>query len=235
MAVRVVQAGQDGAPAGVDHPRRRAAPGQRLGVAADVDQAIAGDGHRLGARGGVGDGVDDAVMDDEIGGSGHAVLLAPRGRTHPTRRSRAPPAAASAHSIAAGVRLTSLAAGTATVASNFARYAPVTPETPRTHAGIPRRSHVLRERNEPCAFASRERERPDERRRDTRTSRPAVERRRTLARHVSEVHRQTGRPERNDPLTSAHAYTALNAVLPLMQSDDAAPRPLRSRPAYLLP
>ena len=38
VAVRVVQAGQDGAPAGVDHPRRRAAPGQRLGVAADVDQ-----------------------------------------------------------------------------------------------------------------------------------------------------------------------------------------------------
>ena len=75
MAVRVVQAGQDGAPAGVDHARRRPAPGQRLGVAADVDQAIAGDGHRFGARGGVRDGVDDAVMDDEIGGSGHAVRL----------------------------------------------------------------------------------------------------------------------------------------------------------------
>ena len=75
VAVRVVQAGQDGAPAGVDHPRRRAAPGQRLGVAADVDQPVAGDRHRFGARGGVRDGVDDAVMDDEIGGSGHAVRL----------------------------------------------------------------------------------------------------------------------------------------------------------------
>ena len=75
VAVCVVQAGQDGAPAGVDHPRRRAAPGQRLGVAADVDQAVAGDRHRLGARGGVRDGVDDAVMDDEISGSGHAGRL----------------------------------------------------------------------------------------------------------------------------------------------------------------
>jgi hypothetical protein len=75
VAVRVVQPGQDGAPAGVDHPRRRAAPGQRLGVRADVNQPVAGDRHRFGARGGVRDGVDDAVMHDEIGGSGHAVRL----------------------------------------------------------------------------------------------------------------------------------------------------------------
>ena len=91
VAVRVVQAGQDGAPAGVDHPRRRAAPGQRLGVAADVDQAVAGDRHRFGARGGISDGVDDAVMDDEIGGSGHAVLCwspCRRAHSHRDRRRR---------------------------------------------------------------------------------------------------------------------------------------------------
>jgi hypothetical protein len=75
VTVRIVQTGQDGASSGVDHPRRRTAPGQRLGVGADVDQPVAGDRHGLRLRRRARGCVDDAVVHDQVGGLGHAGRL----------------------------------------------------------------------------------------------------------------------------------------------------------------
>ncbi len=89
VAVRVVQPGQDRAAAGVDDARRRPAAGQRFGVAADVDHAVAGHRHRFGAGRAVGGRVDDAVMDDQIGGCSHAWRLRRHGaRTRRNDRER---------------------------------------------------------------------------------------------------------------------------------------------------
>ena len=66
MAVRVVQAGNHRAAAGVDDARLRAFHRQRAGVVADELDPVAADGQRLRLRPGGVHRVDDGVVDDDV-------------------------------------------------------------------------------------------------------------------------------------------------------------------------
>ncbi len=68
VAVRVVQAGNHRAAAGVDDARLRALHRQRAGVVADEHDAAAAADQGLRLRAGRVHGVDDGVVDDEVGG-----------------------------------------------------------------------------------------------------------------------------------------------------------------------
>ena len=65
--MRVVEARNERSTAGIDDARRRPAQGERRRIVADDREPIAANGHGCGLRLRRIDGVDESVVDDEVG------------------------------------------------------------------------------------------------------------------------------------------------------------------------